>query len=135
MTAPTPDELAVSQFGPAAKGHSNRRRRRDEGDPYQEPCPAGISNRRRQAAQIVTRLLSTGSVLPDGAPLLLCGPADRGWRVISVWDSPEARDQFFTERLGPAYEAAGLSSENVTRAQFKVQMLIAGGLVGPPAPA
>jgi hypothetical protein len=88
-----------------------------------------------QAAQIATHLFSTGSVLPDGARLLLCGPADRGWRVISVWDSLQARDEFFAERLAPAYEAAGLSLESVTRAEFQLQMLIAGDLVGPPAPA
>jgi len=87
------------------------------------------------AAQIATHLLSSGSVLPDGARLLLCGPADRGWRVITVWDSHEARDRFFEERLAPAYEAAGSSLERVTRAEFKVQMLIAGDLVGPPARA
>jgi hypothetical protein len=88
-----------------------------------------------QAAQIATHLLSTGSVLPNGARLLLCGPADCGWRVITVWDSPQARDRFFDERLAPAYEAAGSSLKRVTRAEFKVQMLIAGDLVGPPAPA
>jgi hypothetical protein len=85
-----------------------------------------------RAAQITAHLLSTGSLLPDGARLLLWGPADRGWRMITVWDSQEARDRFFTERLKAAYEAAGSSFDYVTRAQFQVQMLIAGDLVGPP---
>ena len=88
-----------------------------------------------QTARLATHLLSTGSLLPDGARLWLCGPADHGWRVITVWDSQEARDRFFAERLGPAYEAAGSSLERVTRAQFRVQMLIAGDLIGAPAPA
>jgi hypothetical protein len=87
-----------------------------------------------QVAQIATHLISTGSVLPDGARLWLCGPAARGWRVITIWDSLEARDRFFAERLGPAYTAAGSSLQGVTRAEFKVQMLIAGDLVGPAAP-
>ena len=95
-------------------------------DPGQTPERAG---------QIAAHLLSTGSLLPDGARLLVCGPADSGWRMITVWDSEEARDRFFDERLGPAYEAAGSPFEGVTRAQFSVQMLIAGDLVGTPQPA
>jgi hypothetical protein len=87
-----------------------------------------------QAARIATHLLSTGSVLPDGARLWLCGPAPRGWRVITIWDSLDARDRFFAERLEPAYRAAGSSFQGVTCAEFKVQMVIAGDLVGPPAP-
>jgi hypothetical protein len=89
----------------------------------------------KQAEQIAAHVRSTGPVLPEGARLLVSGPADPGWRVITVWDSPGARDAFFAERLAPAYEAAGLSLENVTRTQFEVQMLIAGDLVGTPQPA
>jgi hypothetical protein len=85
-----------------------------------------------QAARIAAHLLGSGSALPDGARLLLCGPASRGWRVITVWDSPEARDRFLAERLAPAYEAAGSSLQSITRAEFRIQMLIAGDLVGPP---
>jgi hypothetical protein len=88
-----------------------------------------------RAAQITAHLLSSGSLLPDGARLLVCGPADRGWRMITVWDSEEARDRFFTERLRAAYEAAGSPFDTATRAQFQVHMLIAGDLVGPPATA
>ena len=84
-----------------------------------------------RAAQIAAHLLSTGSLLPDGARLLLWGPAACGWRVITVWDSQDACDRFFAERLGPAYEAAGSPLEGTTRAQFTVQTLIAGDLIGP----
>jgi hypothetical protein len=87
-----------------------------------------------QAKQILAHLRSTGAVLPQGARVFLSGPANPGWRVISVWDSPEARDQFFAERLAPAYQAVGLSLDGVTRTQFEVQMLIAGDLVGAPQP-
>ena len=51
---------------------------------------------------------------------MLAGPADPGWRVVSVWDSEEARDRFFAERLAPAYEEAGLSMGGITRTQFEV---------------
>jgi hypothetical protein len=88
-----------------------------------------------QAEQIAAHVRSTGPLLPEGARLLVSGPGDPGWRVVTVWDSPEARDEFFAHRLAPAYEAAGLSLEDVTRTQFEVQMLIAGDLVGAPRPA
>jgi hypothetical protein len=90
---------------------------------------------RQQAEQIAAHVRSTSPLLPQGARLLVSGPADPGWWVVTVWDSPEARDQFVAQRLTPAYEAAGLSLENVTRTQFEVQMLIAGDLVGTPQPA
>src|SRR5262249_44557532 len=88
-----------------------------------------------RAAQIAAHLLSTGSLLPDGARLLLWGPAARGWRVITVWDSQDACDRFFAERLRPAYEAAGSPPEGTTRAQFTVPTLIPRGLIRPSTPA
>jgi hypothetical protein len=90
------------------------------------------SQTREQADRIVAHVRSTGSLLPEGARLLLSGHANPGWRVITVWDSEAARDQFFAERLTAAYEAAGLSMDNVARTKFEVQMLIAGDLVGAP---
>jgi hypothetical protein len=95
-------------------------------DPRQTP---------NQAARIAAHVRSTGLLLPEGARLLVSGPANPGWRVVTVWDSPEARDQFVAQRLAPAYEAAGLSLEKATRTQFEVQTLIAGDLVGTPQPA
>ncbi len=88
-----------------------------------------------QVEQIQAHVRSTGSVPPDGARLVLAGPANPGWRVITVWDSADARDRFFAERLTPAYEQAGLSFADTSRTQFDVQMLIAGDLTGTPPPA
>jgi len=85
---------------------------------------------REQAERIAAHVRSTGPLLPDGARLLISGPADPGWRVITVWDSEEARDQFLEQRLAAAYKAAGLSLDNVALTQFDVQLLIAGDLVG-----
>jgi len=90
---------------------------------------------RKHAEQIAAHVRSTGPLLPDGARLFVSGPADRGWRTVTVWDSREARDEFVAQRLTPAYAAAGLSFQGATRTQFDVQMLIAGDLVGTPRPA
>ena len=82
--------------------------------------------------QLSEHVRATGPVLPEGARLLIAGPADAGWRVITVWDSEEARERFFAERLTPAYEQAGLSLENVKRTVFDVHTLVAGDLIGTP---
>ena len=90
---------------------------------------------RKQAERIAAHVRSTGLLLPEGARLWVSGHADPGWRVVTVWDSAEARDEFVAQRLTPAYQAAGLSFENAARTQFEVQLLIAGDLVGAPHPA
>jgi hypothetical protein len=86
-----------------------------------------------QFEQIAAHVRGTGPVPPEGARLVLSGPASPGHRVITVWDSREARDAFFSERLGPAYESAGLSLERVEHTEFEVDMLVAGDLTGMPA--
>jgi hypothetical protein len=87
-----------------------------------------------QAAQILARVRNTGWGLPEGARLFLSGPANPGWRVITVWDSPRACDQFYAQQLAPAYETAGLSLDTAARTDFDISMLIAGDLVGAPQP-
>lgn len=87
-----------------------------------------------QAEQVFSHVRSTGPVPPEGARLMLAGPANPGWRVISVWDSEEARDRFFSERLAPAYAAAGLSMDTIERTVFDVHALAAGDLTGTPQP-
>jgi hypothetical protein len=82
--------------------------------------------------QIQAHLRGTGPVPPEGARLVLAGQANPGRRVITVWDSREARDVFFAERLGPAYESAGCSFERVEHTEFEVDMLVAGDLTGMP---
>ena len=87
-----------------------------------------------QAEQVAAQVRATGPVLPEGARLFLSGSTDSGWRAVIVWDSTDARDRFFAERLAPAYEAVGLSLDGVTRTQFEVQMLTAGDLFGAARP-
>ena len=88
-----------------------------------------------QAEQVLAHVRSTGPVPPEGARLMLAGPADPGYRVISVWDSEEARRRFFAERLTPAYEEAGLSLDSIRRTVFEVHTLVAADLTGVPQPA
>jgi hypothetical protein len=89
----------------------------------------------KQADQVMAYLRGTGPVPPEGARLMLAGPANPGYRVISVWDSEEALGRFFAERLAPAYTDAGLSLESVKRTVFELHTLVAGDLTGVPQPA
>jgi hypothetical protein len=88
-----------------------------------------------QADQVLAHVRSTGPVPPEGARLMLAGPANPGYRVVSVWDSQEARDRFFAERLTPAYKEAGLSLDSIKRTVFDVHTLAARDLTGVPQPA
>jgi hypothetical protein len=79
-----------------------------------------------QYDSITAHVRSSGPVPPEGCRV---GILSRE-RAITVWDSADARDRFLAERLAPAYEAAGLSLQDVTRTQFEVDSLMAGDLVG-----
>lgn len=81
--------------------------------------------------RITAHVRGSGPVPPDGCRLVLAAKE----RVITVWDSPEDRDRFLDERLGPAYQAVGRSLDEVTRTQFEVEMLVAGDLAGMAQPA
>jgi hypothetical protein len=43
-----------------------------------------------------------GDQLPEGCELQIAGPVEQGWRVITVWESPEAFDRFRERKLLPA---------------------------------
>ena len=88
-----------------------------------------------QANQVMAHVRSTGRSRPEGARLMIAGPGDTGWVVVSVWDSEQARDAFFAERLAPAYESAGLSLGSIKRTVFDIQTLTAGDLTGTLQPA
>ncbi len=88
----------------------------------------------QQFEQVIAHVRSTGPVPPEGARLVLGGPADPGWRVISVWDSKEALERFFEERLAPACAEAGVSYKSIKRTLFEVHTLVAGDLTGTPQP-
>jgi hypothetical protein len=69
---------------------------------------------------------TTGPVPPEGCRLVLIGLGC----TITVWETEADRDRFVSDRLGPAYEAIGLSLEGLERRQFEVEVLVAGDLVG-----
>jgi hypothetical protein len=48
-----------------------------------------------------------GGQLPDGCQVHIAGPVDKGWRVITVWDSDEQFQKFRDEKLIPAMRDAG----------------------------
>ena len=55
-------------------------------------------------------------VTPDNRPpagLLYhaAGPTDTGWVVVEVWESQEALDRFFRERLGAALQRANITGQ------------------------
>ena len=51
--------------------------------------------------EVSARAMS-GDQLPEGCQLHIAGPVEQGWRVITVWDSREAFDDFRQEKLLPA---------------------------------
>jgi hypothetical protein len=80
----------------------------------------------QQHERITAHVRGSGPVPPQGCRLVLLGRE----RAITVFDSSEQRNQFFAERLGPAYEAAGGSLHEVACTQFDVELLVAGDLAG-----
>jgi hypothetical protein len=46
--------------------------------------------------------------LPDGCTAHLAGPGPDGWRVVAVWDTPEALERFATEQLRPTLAELGV---------------------------
>jgi heme-degrading monooxygenase HmoA len=57
--------------------------------------------------QVNAKVMQDGT-LPDGCQLHIAGPTEKGWRVITVWDSDDQFQQFRDEKLIPAVrEAAG----------------------------
>jgi hypothetical protein len=80
----------------------------------------------QQHERITAHVRGSGPTPPEGCRLVLLGRE----RAITVWDSSDDRDRFLAERLGPAYDAAGLSLDQTTRTQFDVELLVAGDLAG-----
>ncbi len=88
-----------------------------------------------QFEQLKAHLRDTGPFPPEGQRLRIAGPGEPGWRVISVWDSEDALERFYSERFADACETLGISRERMTRTRFEVQTLLAGDLTGTPQPA
>jgi hypothetical protein len=56
--------------------------------------------------QVNPKVMPSGQ-LPDGCQVHIAGPVDKGWRVITVWDSDEQFQKFRDEKLIPAMRDAG----------------------------
>ena len=46
--------------------------------------------------------------LAPGALFHVGGPVEGGWRVVNVWESEDAAQRFFRERLMPLLQKSGL---------------------------
>ena len=88
-----------------------------------------------QFEQLKAYLRDAGTFPPEGQRLLIAGPADQGWRVISVWDSEQTLERFYTDGLPAACSVADIPCDRMVRTTFEVQTLIAGDLTGAPQPA
>ena len=61
-------------------------------------------------AQYATVRGMLGSELQEGNLVHVAGPTEGGWRVVEVWESPEAMGAFFqSAAAGAAFQAAGVS--------------------------
>jgi hypothetical protein len=56
--------------------------------------------------QVNPKVLPDGK-LPDGCQVHIAGPTEKGWRVITVWDSDERFQQFRNDKLIPAMRETG----------------------------
>jgi hypothetical protein len=46
---------------------------------------------------------------PSGMLYHAAGPIPNGWRVIEIWESQEAADRFFQDKLGAALQRANIT--------------------------
>ena len=53
--------------------------------------------------------LNLAQSLPEGWIFHAAGPTADGWRVVEVWESQEAADAYFEERLGQVLQNLGVS--------------------------
>ncbi len=56
----------------------------------------------------IMRELNLGGKLYAGQLYHIAGPMDDGWRVVDVWESREAFDRFFNDKLQRAMQNANL---------------------------
>ena len=55
----------------------------------------------------VSARVTPNDQLPEGCQVHIAGPLERGWRVITVWDSEEHFQQFRSDKLIPALKEVG----------------------------
>ena len=73
----------------------------------------------------IARILEDSA--PEGLVLHAAGPTDEGFRMIGVWEAPEAWHQFRGDRLDPILEAiAGGSRIRATLRELEIAHLVPG---------
>jgi hypothetical protein len=73
----------------------------------------------REQAGAVLKDLGLTDRPPPGQIFHIEGPGEGGGaRVVDVWESEEAFNKFLQERLGPAFERAGVQMPPDVRPQF-----------------
>jgi len=55
----------------------------------------------------VTEMLQISGKTFPGQIFHVAGPMEGGWRIVDVWESQEAFDNFLQTKLGPALQEAG----------------------------
>jgi hypothetical protein len=78
---------------------------------------AEIEGGNQEIYEQVSEKAIPGDQLPDGAKVHIAGPAEAGWRVITVWDSEEQFHRFRDEKLIPALREAGEGERIAPRIQ------------------
>lgn len=58
-------------------------------------------------------LTEPGAPMPGGALFHGAGPTETGWRVVDVWEDPEAYARFAAEQIGPIAAKQGLPAPAV----------------------
>lgn len=49
--------------------------------------------------------------VPDGAKLHVCGFGEDGMHILDIWESAQAFNTFFEERVGPAVAEVGIEGQ------------------------
>lgn len=69
---------------------------------------ADVPGGNAQRDEELMRVMGTTEEPPPGVLLRLAGTAETGWRVISVWESREAFEEFRANTLEPALRQVGM---------------------------
>jgi hypothetical protein len=95
-------ESNVARLGETRSSYvSSLTRRLREEDLMSVVSSAIASGLTSEMYDVVSAKAMPGDVLPDGCQLHLSGPTAEGWRVIMVWDTREAFEQFREDKLLP----------------------------------
>jgi len=57
----------------------------------------------------VIKDMNLGGKVPENAIFHVAGPHEGGWRVVDVWESREAFDQFSRDQITPLLQKHGVS--------------------------